>query len=365
MCYIIYSDKYMKDRFGKISLWKFLFSIMIIIFHVGNVLDYNKFKFNFGSGSIAVDFFFVVSGFFFCRKYVNYKVKNSVGEDSFNYLVNRTSRFIKYIIILLIIAIPFSILCLKFNFTSVINAFYKLLYIPYHGKCNSEIFGITWYIMAMILVESMLFPFLVKYKKEFVYIVSPIIIVLLGSYLLIRYGHFATPWKMGSILYKGILRGIFEINIGMYLYLISEKISNIKFTKLSKILLLLFEITGYLSIFILVNLNNAHRRFDVLMLIILSICILISTNKDMYLYKFCNNKLFYYLEKLSLPMYIYQWLIIEILVFILTKFNIHLSYLCFSGITIIISIIFGMIILKLINFYDSKKKKIKLLFIAN
>ena len=355
----------MKNRFGKISLYKFLFSIMIIVFHVGNVLDYNKFKFNFGSGSIAVDFFFVVSGFFFCRKYVNYKVKNSVGEDSFNYFINRTNRFIKYIIILLIIAIPFSIFCLKFNFTSLINAFYKLLYIPHHTKCGSEIFGITWYIVAMILVESMLFPFLIKYKKEFVYIISPIIIILLGSYLLIRYGHFATPWKMGTILYKGILRSIFEINIGMYLYLISEKISNVKFTKLSKILLLLFEIAGYLSIFVLVNLNNAHRRFDVLMLIIISICILISTNKNMYLYNFCNNKLFYFLEKLSLPMYIYQWLIIEIMVFVLTKFNIHLSYLCFSGITIIISIIFGMIILKLINFYDSKKKKIKLLFIAN
>lgn len=296
----------MKNRFGKISLYKFLFSIMIIVFHVGNVLDYNKFKFNFGSGSIAVDFFFVVSGFFFCRKYVNYKVKNSVGEDSFNYFINRTNRFIKYIIILLIIAIPFSIFCLKFNFTSLINAFYKLLYIPHHTKCGSEIFGITWYIVAMILVESMLFPFLIKYKKEFVYIVSPIIIILLGSYLLIRYGHFATPWKMGTILYKGILRSIFEINIGMYLYLISEKINNVKFTKLSKILLLLFEIAGYLSIFVLVNLNNAHRRFDVLMLIIISICILISTNKNMYLYNFCNNKLFYFLEKLSLPMYIYQ-----------------------------------------------------------
>lgn len=355
----------MKNRFGKISLYKFLFSIMIIVFHVGNVLDYNKFKFNFGSGSIAVDFFFVVSGFFFCRKYVNYKVKNSVGEDSFNYFINRTNRFIKYIIILLIIAIPFSIFCLKFNFTSLINAFYKLLYIPHHTKCGSEIFGITWYIVAMILVESMLFPFLIKYKKEFVYIISPIIIILLGSYLLIRYGHFATPWKMGTILYKGILRGIFEINIGMYLYLISEKISNVKFTKLSKILLLLFEITGYLSIFVLVNLNNAHRRFDVLMLIIISICILISTNKNMYLYNFCNNKLFYFLEKLSLPMYIYQWLIIEIMVFVLTKFNIHLSYLCFSGITIIISIIFGIVVLKLIELYDNNKEKIKSLFIAN
>ncbi len=355
----------MKNRFGKISLYKFLFSIMIIVFHVGNVLDYNKFKFNFGSGSIAVDFFFVVSGFFFCRKYVNYKVKNSVGEDSFNYFINRTNRFIKYIIILLIIAIPFSIFCLKFNFTSLINAFYKLLYIPHHTKCGSEIFGITWYIVAMILVESMLFPFLVKYKKEFVYIISPIIIILLGSYLLIRYGHFATPWKMGTILYKGILRGIFEINIGMYLYLISEKISNVKFTKLSKILLLLFEIAGYLSIFVLVNLNNAHRRFDVLMLIIISICILISTNKNMYLYNFCNNKLFYFLEKLSLPMYIYQWLIIEIMVFVLTKFNIHLSYLCFSGITIIISIIFGIVVLKLIELYDNNKEKIKSLFIAN
>lgn len=355
----------MKNRFGKISLYKFLFSIMIIVFHVGNVLDYNKFKFNFGSGSIAVDFFFVVSGFFFCRKYVNYKVKNSIGEDSFNYFINRTNRFIKYIIILLIIAIPFSIFCLKFNFTSLINAFYKLLYIPHHTKCGSEIFGITWYIVAMILVESMLFPFLIKYKKEFVYIISPIIIILLGSYLLIRYGHFATPWKMGTILYKGILRSIFEINIGMYLYLISEKISNVKFTKLSKILLLLFEITGYLSIFVLVNLNNAHRRFDVLMLIIISICILISTNKNMYLYNFCNNKLFYFLEKLSLPMYIYQWLIIEIMVFVLTKFNIHLSYLCFSGITIIISIIFGIVVLKLIELYDNNKEKIKSLFIAN
>jgi len=355
----------MKNRFGKISLYKFLFSIMIIVFHVGNVLDYNKFKFNFGSGSIAVDFFFVVSGFFFCRKYVNYKVKNSVGEDSFNYFINRTNRFIKYIIILLIIAIPFSIFCLKFNFTSLINAFYKFLYIPHHTKCGSEIFGITWYIVAMILVESMLFPFLIKYKKEFVYIVSPIIIILLGNYLLIRYGHFATPWKMGTILYKGILRGIFEINIGMYLYLISEKISNVKFTKLSKILLLLFEIAGYLSIFVLVNLNNAHRRFDVLMLIIISICILISTNKNMYLYNFCNNKLFYFLEKLSLPMYIYQWLIIEIMVFVLTKFNIHLSYLCFSGITIIISIIFGIVVLKLIELYDNNKEKIKSLFIAN
>ena len=355
----------MKNRFGKISLYKFLFSIMIIVFHVGNVLDYNKFKFNFGSGSIAVDFFFVVSGFFFCRKYVNYKVKNSVGEDSFNYFINRTNRFIKYIIILLIIAIPFSIFCLKFNFTSLINAFYKLLYIPHHTKCGSEIFGITWYIVAMILVESMLFPFLIKYKKEFVYIISPIIIILLGSYLLIRYGHFATPWKMGTILYKGILRSIFEINIGMYLYLISEKISNVKFTKLSKILLLLFEMAGYLSIFVLVNLNNAHRRFDVLMLIIISICILISTNKNMYLYNFCNNKLFYFLEKLSLPMYIYQWLIIEIMVFVLTKFNIHLSYLCFSGITIIISIIFGIVVLKLIELYDNNKEKIKSLFIAN
>lgn len=355
----------MKNRFGKISLYKFLFSIMIIVFHVGNVLDYNKFKFNFGSGSIAVDFFFVVSGFFFCRKYVNYKVKNSVGEDSFNYFINRTNRFIKYIIILLIIAIPFSIFCLKFNFTSLINAFYKLLYIPHHTKCGSEIFGITWYIVAMILVESMLFPFLIKYKKEFVYIISPIIIILLGSYLLIRYGHFATPWKMGTILYKGILRSIFEINIGMYLYLISEKINNVKFTKLSKILLLLFEIAGYLSIFVLVNLNNAHRRFDVLMLIIISICILISTNKNMYLYNFCNNKLFYFLEKLSLPMYIYQWLIIEIMVFVLTKFNIHLSYLCFSGITIIISIIFGIVVLKLIELYDNNKEKIKSLFIAN
>ena len=64
-------------------------------------------------------------------------------------------------------------------------------------------------------------------------------------------------------------------------------------------------------------------------------------------------------------MYIYQWLIIEIMVFVLTKFNIHLSYLCFSGITIIISIVFGIVVLKLIELYVNNKEKITSLFIAN
>lgn len=355
----------MKDRYGKISIMKFCFAIMVILLHIGFIFTKDSFKYKFSSGSIAVDFFFIVSGFFFCKKYINYKIKDSIGEDTFDFLISKIKRFLIYFIILLLLSIPFAMICLKFSFTDLVNSLYNILYIPHNGKCNSEIFGITWYIIAMVISEVIMFPLLIKYKKDFVYTISPIIILILGSYLLVRFGHFATPLKFGHILYKGLIRGIFEINLGMYLYLISEKFNKVKFTKLSKVLLLLFEIFGYASIFILVNLKNAHRRFDALMIIIISICILLSTNKNLYLYKFSNNKVFSYLEKLSLPMYIYQWLIIEVLVYIFNKINYDISYVKFSLITILISILFSVIILKIVSLYDRNKSKIMKLFIAN
>lgn len=355
----------MKDRYGKISIMKFCFAVMIILLHIGNQFKIDPFKYKFSSGSIAVDFFFIVSGFFFCKKYINYKIKDSIGEDTFNFLISKIKRFLIYFIILLLLGIPFAMICLKFSFTDLISSFYKLLYIPHKIGKSSGIFGITWYIIAMVISEVIMFPLLIKYKKDFVYTISPIIILILGSYLLVRFGHFANPWGFGNIFYRGLIRGIFEINLGVYLYLISEKFNKVKLTKLSKVLLLLFEIFGYASIFILVNLKNAHRRFDALMIIIISVCILLSTNKNLYLYKFSNNKVFSYLEKLSLPMYIYQFIIIEVLIYVFNKINYDISYIKFSLITLLISILFSVIILKIVNLYDKNKSKIIKLFIAN
>ena len=61
-------DKSMKEkRNGIISLWKFLFAIVIAFFHCSQFYQDIKNPF-FPGGYIAVEFFFIVSGFYLAKK---------------------------------------------------------------------------------------------------------------------------------------------------------------------------------------------------------------------------------------------------------------------------------------------------------
>ncbi|HCA56040.1 MAG TPA: hypothetical protein DEO95_11320, partial [Ruminococcaceae bacterium] len=67
-------------RNGKIDLLKFLFSIMVIIFHFGKGLyNYDLFT----KGYIAVEFFFITSGFLFAKSLAKYPYqKDTFFKDS-------------------------------------------------------------------------------------------------------------------------------------------------------------------------------------------------------------------------------------------------------------------------------------------
>ena len=86
-----------KKHNGKISFWKFMFSLMIVALHLG-VLNTNA-EYRFSYGSIAVDFFYLVSGYLFCKKCLNLKLDNKeVVKESFNFIINKIKRFLPYII---------------------------------------------------------------------------------------------------------------------------------------------------------------------------------------------------------------------------------------------------------------------------
>lgn len=62
------------------------------------------------------------------------------------------------------------------------------------------------------------------------------------------------------------------------------------------------------------------------MIIILSICILISFSNQSLSHKVFKFKAIDYLEKLSLPMYLNQYLIMQLITLVLTQNNISISY---------------------------------------
>ena len=347
---------------GKISFWKFMFSLMIVALHLGSL--HTNVEYHFAAGSIAVDFFFLVSGYLFCKKCLNLKSNSKeIGKESLDFIINKIKRFLPYIIFLWVISVPFAVFGNKYNLLDFEKAFFNLLYFPIYNNTIYNIYGITWYISAMLIIEFILYPLILKYKKNFVYIVSPIIVYIVGGYLFIKYGNFSWPWAIDTFCYKGLLRALFGINFGMFLYVINSRLSKIQLSDFSKFTLTIIEILGYSSIFLLVNKFDAHNRFDALMIIIFAVCILISFSEKAYLNDFCNNKFFYYLEKLSLPIYINQWLLIEFIEYGIIKFGFQISYYYELTLIIILLIVLGIIELKLIDYIKSKWPKIRTVFI--
>ena len=78
--------KDISKRNGEIDLFRFIFSVMIIIFHFGNTYNYRIFQ----NGYIAVEFFFVVSGYLMARhvwlKSADIRDLGAIADETWRYL---------------------------------------------------------------------------------------------------------------------------------------------------------------------------------------------------------------------------------------------------------------------------------------
>ena len=348
-------------RNGKIGFWKFMFSLLIVAYHVASYHNNSSFC----SGYIGVEFFFLVSGYYLCKKCLNYKsIKSSdLGIETFNFIFNKIKKLVPYILVLWIMGIPVSIFIDKFTPYNFITAFSNTIFVPNFDYKLYVIYGITWYIIAMLVVEMFLFPILIKYRKNYAYIFSYLISFLLLSYLMLKYGNISDPWRYSMFTYKGILRAFLDINIGICIYSFIDKFKHIKLTDFSKFTLTIIEIVGYLLVFYLSS--KQIYRYEFLMLIILTICLTITFSNEAYLVEFSNNKLFYYLEKLTIPIYINQFIFIKIISYIINKFSLVIPINIIIIINILISIVFAFITNKIISIVNNNKKSIKSIFIVD
>lgn len=120
-------------RNGIISLWKFIFAIVIVFFH--GVFFYSGKPDNvfFRGGYIGVEFFFLVSGYFFAKSVLKkrYNQKN-IGKDTIKFVYDRTKKMIPYIVIAFLIT--FVLLFFKdTNICQKVNSIWNLLLLRVFG----------------------------------------------------------------------------------------------------------------------------------------------------------------------------------------------------------------------------------------
>ena len=349
----------MKKHNEIISFWKFMFSILLILFHCNDKL---LVKGDFlAAGRIGVEFFFLTSGYLMAKKALNKKEDiSNIGIETTKYIWKKIKSFFPYIIV------PFIITFFVKNIyqpSKIVNSIWNLLLLDMSGVKSTAVLGQTWYISAMLISMLILYPLIRKYKSTFTHIIAPIIVIGIGGWMSHKYGTISGPTAYVNFIYKGLLRAIFEISLGTIIYEFAQKTKKFNFTKLGEWLLTIIEIVGFVSIFFISNIKNATYKYEFVMILILTISISLAFSEKTAFYNISNNKFCYYLEKLSLPIYLnHIWIIL-----LVKKYLVNYNFTIKVCVSIILTIIFSIFIMYVIEIVqkilDKKRDKIKKLFI--
>lgn len=313
---------------GNISVWKFVFALLILCHHCCYIKP-NRMGKLFNAGSIGVEFFFLVSGYLLAKKVYSEekkKTKKELYQSTFEFIMNKIKVFYPY---LLFSFVCFTIVELFLHHMSIgryIMGFVDLILIQEAGLPDKGIVGGSWYLSALILSMAIIYPLMKKYKKTFSCLIAPLLAIFLGGFLIHQINpkySLRTYNAWTGVMYMGMGRALFEVSLGTTLYEICEKFKKIKFTKLGSIFLTIFQFSCF-SFVILANTFLTTRKLDWLYIILLIVGVLIGFSEKTYFYEKCNNKVFYYLEKLSLPIYLNNFLFIYVINY--TRLSTMLSF---------------------------------------
>ncbi len=289
-------------RNGKIDLLKFIFSIIVVIYHF-NVGNYHYTLFI--KGYVAVEFFFVTSGFLFARSLskITYN-KETHMRDSFGFMKKKFISLFPYhfffflaCYISLIVKVP----TISNAITQLVKSVPDLFMMQMSGISNMDMLRYEWYISAMLIFMFIITPIAIKYRKAFFYYICPLIFVLLTGYLYQQKHdiNFVRQWN--GLCYQGLLRAAAEISLGCICYAIYERKL---FDKLPKAVLLIIEF-GIYTFIILYSCKYFTKVNDYAILFMTAPAITISFSERSSV-GFLNNRFIYFLGKLSLPIYLSQ-----------------------------------------------------------
>lgn len=346
----------MKKHNGIVALWKFIFAIVIAFFHTNNFYpNYENPLFRWGY--IAVEFYFIITGFYFAKQVMKEKYdKNTIGKDTFNFIKKRIKVVIIPVVIIYIIDLIGIILYSDFHLHQFVDSIWSLLLLRNLGVGKVVRMRQLWYLTIMFVVLYVLYPLLKKYKSQFIYLVSPIIVLFGLGFIGNRYGSMNVVDQY-EFLYvtPSFIRGIVDVNIGMIIFLINDRLKDIDYTKFGKLLLTLFG-EGLLIAVVLITtfIKNAYR-YDFIMLLMLTIAISIIVSEKTLETKILSNCIIIYLERISILIFINHMTFN----YFANNINLNISPLEKSLLSVVVCILFSMIEDKLIYYIKSKGFKWK------
>ncbi|MBQ4103518.1 MAG: acyltransferase [Clostridia bacterium] len=245
-----------------IDFWKFIFTIIIILYHANKMEGFEKANL-FPYGYIVVEFFFMVSGFFMAKSICAIQstpIKN-LGDETWRFTFKKTNSFytpffvafwIHFVIRMIIEEVEAPDLYLEITHTiRELTLTYSsgITFGRYHN-------GPTWYISSMIIAMFIIYPFLRKFFKTFSSVFAPTFALLTYAYLQHEYSSINLSAHFGKYLSLGLLRAVCGICVGIFIFHLVNKVksSNSELTVAGKSVMVILEL-GLATYIILIAAN--------------------------------------------------------------------------------------------------------------
>lgn len=353
----------MKKRNGIIGIWKFIFSLLILGHHFYAVNDGGVKHSIFICGAIGVDFFFIVSGYLLAKKVASEnrrKDTTPLYKSTWKFLLRKIQIFYPYLLTSFILLLIAQVIVGKWNTFKYIDSLNDLFLLQ--GICvkSTRMVGGSWYLSCMILAMLFVYPMLKKYGKTFSCIITPLLITIWGGFLFNTEGSLRAWASWTGFICVGLSKAVLEISLGCSVYDFSEYLRKIPFTNIAKILLGILQ-TAFFCIVIYMNaLFDWVRPLDWMFILMLSVGIAIAFSDILPWTDFASNRLFLYLEQLSTPIFMNNFVGIKIVnsVSWFAQYSWRSRCLMMSAIVILLSIVELWVIehLRKLDYSGLKKK---------
>ena len=277
-------------RIAVVDWAKLVYAFVIVLVHANYLMpgayDWRLVE-CFGGGYVAVEFFFIVSGFLMAKAASKTNIKSAhLGYETIQFI----GRKILVILPIYVVAYMLDFILMQIlNNASLYTAVKQFIYaIPYFLRYHMAGFeGIVdpiapaWYISSMLLAMLLLYPMFKKFKDIFSCVIAPLLTLFLYGYISQTRGNIsASSIWIGSI-YVGNLRAIAGISLGCICWEISQKISNLKFSTLFKKILTVVEGACYILPIISMQLR-AHTKLDFIIIFMFAVAITLSFSRQTY-----------------------------------------------------------------------------------
>lgn len=336
----------------ELDFLKFIFTIAIIVYHSHNLICPDTNLELLPKGYLGVEFFFMTSGYLMMAGIMRDKEKG-IEQANWSFIGKKVKAFLPPVIFAFLVNFfVWTICCKKYSFKNLLIEF---LYTPPEWLLlrhtdvrfpSHNYNGPAWYIAAMLFGMFLLYPVAKRYKEKFGTYIAPALSLGLYGWITNYCGSdgisVIKQWING--INGGLARALAGLCLGSFIYFVTEKIkaNPRQLNKAGNITFGVIEGIIFFALYLFMR-NNATAKYgranDSIAILYIFLLLVITISKNYDLNKFFASKPMLFLYKLSLPLFLNQWVVVRFSREMFAKINFVPQFFIYVGITVALALI--------------------------